>query len=379
MVDMQVIWLCSWYPNKVDQFRGDFIQRQAIAVSAYATIDLVHVVFCDRDADEINIVNSRLTEHIFYRTKKSKLTEWKNLFGIHNVFLEQYIQNNGKPHLVHVQVPLPSGMVALWWKHKFQLPYVLTEHYGIYNDDVEDNFKTRNFLFRHYTRKVIRNADRFLPVSKSLGKEVNSMVVQKKYTDVPNVVDTSLFYYAEPAIAAKFRLIHVSNMAPLKNVQGILDAIAEVSKKRNDFECLFVGNRPPDMLAYAEKLGILGKVCIFKNEITYPEVAAEVRNSHAGILFSATESQSCVVLEWLCSGLPVISSGVGGVVELIKNDNGLLVPAGDVTSLSNAIEQVIKNYTFYNRKKISQEAAGLYSFEAVGGEFFKTYQEVVNL
>ncbi|MCC6447738.1 MAG: hypothetical protein IT215_03545, partial [Chitinophagaceae bacterium] len=65
---MNVIWLCSWYPNQVDKFRGDFIQRQAIAVSALLRVDVVHVVFVEEnERTESQIVNENLTEHLYYR------------------------------------------------------------------------------------------------------------------------------------------------------------------------------------------------------------------------------------------------------------------------------------------------------------------------
>ncbi|MBK7040707.1 MAG: hypothetical protein IPH46_09605 [Bacteroidetes bacterium] len=69
---MNVIWLCSWYPNAVDAYRGDFIQRQAIATSAFARIDVVHIVFCDYHKATVTQVNAQLTEHIFYVKQQHK-------------------------------------------------------------------------------------------------------------------------------------------------------------------------------------------------------------------------------------------------------------------------------------------------------------------
>lgn len=39
-----VLWLCSWYPNDTDLFIGDFIQRQAQAVSLFAHVDVFSVI-----------------------------------------------------------------------------------------------------------------------------------------------------------------------------------------------------------------------------------------------------------------------------------------------------------------------------------------------
>ena len=67
---MKVLWLVSWYPNRLDAFTGDFIQRQAQAVSQYCEVE---VVFVKKDiglrpntmAVEKNKTGT-LTEHIIY-------------------------------------------------------------------------------------------------------------------------------------------------------------------------------------------------------------------------------------------------------------------------------------------------------------------------
>ncbi|MFX5622621.1 hypothetical protein ABTE00_20935, partial [Acinetobacter baumannii] len=41
---MQVLWLTSWYPNPYEPTNGDFIKRQAEAVSKIVLVDVIHVV-----------------------------------------------------------------------------------------------------------------------------------------------------------------------------------------------------------------------------------------------------------------------------------------------------------------------------------------------
>ena len=40
---MKVLWLTSWYPNDLDKWNGDFIQRQAQAAALYGNITVIHV------------------------------------------------------------------------------------------------------------------------------------------------------------------------------------------------------------------------------------------------------------------------------------------------------------------------------------------------
>ena len=41
---MKILWLCSWYPQSADPFDGDFIERQAKALSMYHDVQVIHVV-----------------------------------------------------------------------------------------------------------------------------------------------------------------------------------------------------------------------------------------------------------------------------------------------------------------------------------------------
>ena len=39
-----ILWLPSWYPNKLAPYDGDFIQRHAKAVSAYIPLHVLHII-----------------------------------------------------------------------------------------------------------------------------------------------------------------------------------------------------------------------------------------------------------------------------------------------------------------------------------------------
>jgi glycosyltransferase involved in cell wall biosynthesis len=71
--------------------------------------------------------------------------------------------------------------------------------------------------------------------------------------------------------------------------------------------------------------------------------------------------------------LPVISSRVGGVVELIHAENGILVEPNDDVALSEAMFSLMTNPSAYDRQKISQQASALYSYKAVAERLRKIY------
>src|SRR5262249_18448784 len=125
-------------------------------------------------------------------------------------FVKQYMHEHGNPDYVHAHVPIRAGLVALWMKKNFNLNYALTEHYGIYNKEVDDNFRRRSVFFRRSVKRIIKGANPFLPVSKKIAEQINAMVVKKDYTVIPNVVNTEYFNFSEKERGEKFRFIHVS-------------------------------------------------------------------------------------------------------------------------------------------------------------------------
>ena len=70
------------------------------------------------------------------------------------------------------------------------------------------------------------------------------------------------------------------------------------------------------------------------------------------LLPSYNEGLPYVIIEALASGLPIISTDVGGIPEVIENgQNGYIIKSGDVNALRRHIIELLKDYNL--RKKIS--------------------------
>ena len=375
---MNIIWLCSWYPNKIDKFAGDFIQRQAIATSTYHTIDVLHIVFCDKKEKEIKNVNPQLREHIYYFRKRNWFVNLINYSKTHIRFLKEIKKTyHKKPDITHVQIPIKAGIVAYIYKILYKIPYVVTEHYGIYNTLLNNPFSTRGFWFKLCTKWVVKNADVLSTVSNSLGEDMNHWVCEKPFEIIPNVVDTSVFIFKQPSLQNKHRFIHISNMIPLKNVEGIIAASEILYNHRQDFEVILVGNNLKEYIDLAREKKMLDTIIFFKGVLAYEQIALEISDSHSLVIFSDTESQSCVVLEALCSGRPAIVSNVGGVKELIHEKNGFKVEPRNTYSLVDAMNMMMDNYYHFNFENISVDAKAKYTYDVVGKQFSEVYKRII--
>lgn len=375
----KILWLCSWYPNKLEPFNGDFIQRHGEAAALYNDIYVIHVAADSggtfrRKETEITGTDTLMEERIYYPVSGGlfgKLSGHYRLLHLYRQAIRRYVRKHGKPDAVHVQVPLKAGLFGIWIKRKYGIPYALTEHWGIYNEVAEDNYTTRSRVFRHYTREVFRHAAAFVSVSRYLAEGVKAMVINRSYQVIPNCVNTDLFYYREHQNPV-FRFIHVSNMVPLKNTEGIIRAFSRLPAGLKA-SLLLVGDTEPGIRKFAEGLSFEPGQVEFRGEVPYAQVAAEMRESDCLVLFSNIENSPCVIGEALCCGLPVISTRVGGIPELLDATNGLLVEPRDEDALTEAMHAMIRNKGKYPCREIATRAAETFSYTVTGLQHDKLY------
>lgn len=380
----KILWLCSWYPGKTDPFNGDFIQRHARAAAIFCDIHVIHLAPVPQKPEPGHETEWRhengLTEQLVYyyksETSSGKLLAHYRWLKLYKKILQDYIIRNGKPDLVHVHIPMKAGIPARWFQKRYRIPFLITEHWGIYNEVAEDRFRLRSFLFRYLTRKIFSEAAAFISVSRFLAEGVNQQVIRKEYEVIPNVADTSLFNFREKEKGA-FRFIHVSNMVPLKNAGGILRAFVAMQKEYPDSTLLMVGDREPAIRELAAQLDQIPGSIQFTGEIPYEQVAKAMQESDCLLLFSHIENSPCVIGEALCCGLPVIASMVGGIPELIQEGHGILVPPANENELIRAMIQIKQTIAQYNRHSIAQEAASRFSYETVGKQLLDVYNRLL--
>ncbi|MGE5107202.1 MAG: glycosyltransferase [Sphingobacteriales bacterium] len=388
---MKVLWLASWYPNQITPFDGDFIQRHARASALYNQIHVIHVIEdpsgklkSSYKVEEQQQGNLKETI-IYFKTRCNKgflhkLESNYYYLKYNKLAINLYIKQYGKPDLIHVHVPLKAGLSALWALKKFAVPFVVTEHWAIYNNMAPDSYLQRNFLFKYFAKRVIRKSRILLPVSKDLGERINHYVIKKECEVIPNVVDVDRFNYNQAPDLVKFRFLHVSAMkSSQKNPEGILNAVIKLAKQRDDFEFYFVGPHTQTFEDSCAESGLLNKVIFLKGEISYMEVAEEMKKASVFVLFSRYENLPCVVLEALCSGLPVIATGVGGIPEVINSSNGMLVEEDNENELYLAMNNIMENHKIFNRAKIAEEAIVKFNYKIVGKQFDIIYQKVLDL
>jgi glycosyltransferase involved in cell wall biosynthesis len=387
MREKEILWLASWYPNEKNPVAGDFIQRHALAVSTFRKLT---VIYMDQsgwhetstlDKTDIQTIGNiteirrympfvktgiRLVDRFMYNLK---------YFGGYKRLLQKYFSENGYPQLIHVHVPMKAGKLALWAKRKWGIPYIISEHSSTYFESAPDYFEKRSNYFQNSVRKIFKGAVAVTNVSKTVALILESKMGIKSIQVIHNTVDENLFFHTH-APEKKFRFIHVSTMNEQKNITGLLDTFKILSTRRKDWELRMVGPVSTQLQNRLETLKNDFDLS-YSGEISYQQVAVEMQQASAFILFSNHENFPCVIAEALSCGLPVITSDAGGAGECIDINNGKVVPVGNKEKLLLALNEVLDEVTNYDRSKIAENANSQFSYRVIGQQFSSLYDKIL--
>jgi len=204
--------------------------------------------------------------------------------------------------------------------------------------------------------------------------------IKNKYIVIPNVVKTDIFFPSkENSNMPKIRFLHISHLKDdHKNISGILETFKEISKIRPDFFLTISGNGDVEShMKYADIIEFPKSLIRFEGSKTQNEVAEAMRENNAFILFSNYENLPVVISEAHVSGIPVVSSDVGGISEMINETNGVLVEKGNKKMLLEKVLLTMDNIRKFNKNKISAVAVERYGYESVGKQYYNVYKSVI--
>jgi len=136
-----------------------------------------------------------------------------------------------------------------------------------------------------------------------------------------------------------FRVLCVGRLVSAKGQLILIQACKELIEQHQYVRLVIVGSGPDmsTLKAYVSQLA-LDDYVIFTGALNHDQIVDEYANAHAFVLASFAEGIPVVLMEAMASGVPVVSTRITGVAELIQdNQDGLLVSPSDVSELSAAL------------------------------------------
>lgn len=383
---MKSLWIASWYPNRYSPLNGDFIQRMARAASPFCTLAVLSVVEGKVDRIEVEIRHEKFLEILVYIP--SHISRRGVSLRIQAIRAMNYLKGYmwgiqvakrylGKPDVLHLHAIFPAGLFMLLYFYIYHTPYLVTEHWSGFSKGGGRSLKWYHLWI---ARLCAKSARFVLPVSNMLARDMRRLNIQGNYQVVPNVVDTEIFRPSNRKEESScFRFLHISNLLDeVKNVSGILDCVSALAKERNDFRFDIIGDGPDrkSLSLRAKEYG-LEQIVGFLGEVENEVVSQELQLGNCLIIFSNFETFSCVTLEALCTGIPVIATETMGASDWIKPGKGYLVQPGDKAGLIEAMKKAMDNREDFDPEFIRSEVAEQCSYGMVGRKIAAFYHEAL--
>ena len=220
------------------------------------------------------------------------------------------------------------------------------------------------YYTKHPFSYVMGWAKRVIVLSSIIGRHMidDFGVPYERIKLVPRSVDLEKFKYLNPAqkTNADFNVGLIGRITPIKGHNYFIKAMAKLAKQVPNLKIWIVGDAPASKRAYKEELEILVKRLGLWNSTQFLGTQRDIPGilEHLDLLVLATTTQEAfgrVIIEAQAAGVPVVATKVGGVVDIIEDGKtGLLVPAADPESMSEAAAKIYKDRAF--AQKISEAA-----------------------
>lgn len=198
---------------------------------------------------------------------------------------------------------------------------------------------------------------------------------------VPNIIDMARFHPAAvPRSGQAPHLVVARNLEGIYGVDVALRAFAQIREVQPAATLSIAGSGPElaSLQALARALGVSAAVR-FTGRLDRDAMAALYRSADVTINASRVDNMPNSVLEALASGVPVVSTNVGGVPYIVEDEvNALLVPPDAPASMTQAVLRLLADETL--RRRLVE--AGLaevvrYQWARVSAQWLAVYQRAL--
>lgn len=295
------------------------------------------------------------------------------LFSLRVFFLLRRID----PEVVHAQSTY-IGIPTLLAKMFLRKPCVVwAQGSDIYHP---------TFLEKRFTKSVAKNTDVIIALTEHMKMNIQR-IHQREVFVIPNGIDLDKF---QPLSRAEARgelhieeneriILFVGRLHPVKGVKHLIRAMRFIAQAAPKARLILLGDgeERQDLEALTRKLN-LEDFITFAGRVPNAEIPEYMTASDVLLLPSLSEGFPVVVLEAMACGLPIVSTNVRGLPEIVVNgENGFIVEPEDPDALAEKVLQLLNDEGIrrrmgeYNRCHVKQ-----YSWENVIERLEAVYDSV---
>ncbi len=371
-VRLRVIVAPEWYPWPERPGYGSFCREQVLAVAERH--DPVVITWASdtrlrRPIQVTDVVESgvRTLRIRFRHSSVAKVPMIEKLGGV--LIAVRRLQREGwNADVVHAHEFIADRPAALA-SALMRAPLVMSEHasalaLGELSADALG-----------YARRAFRRADVVCAASRSLAQRIAPLAGTTPVCVVSSPVDTRAFRPLEQRESSVTRLLSVGNLVEVKGHRYLLDAMKTLLDRGDTITLDIVGDGPlrDHLEQQAHDLGVAANVR-FSGRLERPDVATKMREADVFVLPSLWETQGCVLLEAMASGVPSVVTRVGGTPEVVDDTTGVLVEPRSSAALADGIDEVIRSRGRYDGQAMHAKAVDRYGYTAIAEAWTEVYR-----
>jgi len=391
---LKLLILSSIFPNNVETNKGIYIYHQAARLSEFCDVRVVAPV----------PYVPRILRNTRYSTFAA-VREFETIGGLpvahprvfitpkigHSAYglfyllsLRSYVsraKRDFKPDVLVSYWIYPDGFASVWLGKLMHLPVIV----GGLGCDV--NEAGTGFLRKAAVGWTLRHSGRIMAVSEAMRSEMVKLGASPgKVRTIPNGIsedfepmdrgDARLLLNLDGDKSPGKYVLYCGRLSAEKGVSYLVQAVALLRGRGIPVKLNLVGDGPerPMLQQMVEQLGLEKDVHFF-GEVPHKDIPAYMSAADIFCLPSVREGWPNVLMECLACGTPAVASSVGGIPEIVRNeDMGLLVPKEDAAALAEALDRAI-NKT-WDRKAIS-EIIRARTWRSVAGEVLEEVRLVL--
>ncbi|WP_330986115.1 MULTISPECIES: glycosyltransferase [Enterobacterales] len=338
------------FRTKILPYSETFIKEQVLACQLWDSVLVGH--FLIRKGLDITGV-----DYITLENKVCVLTELKrNILKLIKFSPRKdfCIINSLRPELIHVHFGVD---LTINWSllKKFNVPILVTLHgYDITISKEWWHSGKEGIHLKHYPEELLRISRNdnvhFVAVSEAIKDKAILFGIPAEKIHVKHIgIDTSQFNLSDIPFAERKQILFIGRLVDKKGCKVLLDAFARIYDKFPDHELKIIGDGPLKITLekYAQDRSLNVK---FMGACPKEIVIHELVRTSVFCLPSVqadngdAEGFGLVLLEAAASGVPVVTSALGGSTEgVIHGKTGFSFPEHDSLQLASYLEELLSN------------------------------------
>ena len=379
-----ILIIPSWYPQFSGDIGGSFFREQAIALrKAEYQVGVIYPQIRSlkniksilkkpygltvEDDEGVNTIRWYAVNFI-PKNKKYNKSHW---IKIALKLFETYVEQFGKPDIIHVHSMLYAGFAAQLLSEKYGIPYVVTEHSTAFARSLIPLDEISSL------KQVVSNAKVCIAVSDEFSSLLNKLFETQKWTYISNIVNDEFISFEKTLDTEEyFTFITVCFLEKKKRVDLLISSFAKAFKDNKKVRLKIGGDGilMSELKILAKELGVESQV-IFLGKLSRQQVKEEMALSNAFVLSSEYETFGVVLVEALALGKPVIATKCGGPESIVVPEVGYLISKNSEREMANGLLELHQNWNKFDSVQIRQYCLENFSEQAVVEKLTKIYTE----